>query len=209
MIGHLSGSLLRRGLPSILIDVGGVGYSVDVPLRTFESLPPEGDPVRLEIFTLVRAESLQLFGFDSLDEKELFETMLGVSGIGPRLALAILSGVSPAILARAVEEERGAELESIPGVGKKTARRIILELKDKLDGLRYVAQAHGASSSEAPVEAGLAAEACDALESLGFKRAEAERAIRAALAGSLLDGSSEPPLALLIKDGLRHLRAGR
>ena len=132
MIAHLRGSLLEKQPNRIIVDVGGVGYDVSVPLSTFYGLGEAGATVALRIHTHVREDALALFGFATRLEQELFERLIGVSGIGPKLALAVLSGIEPPDLIRAIERGDVARLTAIPGVGKKTAERIVLELKDRL-----------------------------------------------------------------------------
>ena len=132
MIARLQGSLLEKQPNRVVVDVGGVGYEVHVPLSTFYGLGGLASEVTLRVYTHVREEALSLFGFSTALEKEIFEQLIGVSGIGPRLALAVLSGMEPPELVRAVRQQDVARLTGIPGVGKKTAERIGLELKDRL-----------------------------------------------------------------------------
>ncbi|MBI5641389.1 MAG: Holliday junction branch migration protein RuvA [Nitrospirae bacterium] len=132
MIGFLKGKLASRRPDNILIDVHGVGYQVQVPLNILTRLPEEGSEVFLHIYTHVREDSLLLFGFSTEDEKKVFTTLLGISGIGPKMALNILSGMSHENFLKAIEKEDVALLCSIPGLGKKTAHRLILELREKL-----------------------------------------------------------------------------
>ena len=132
MIGSLRGKLIYKHPDSILIEVGGVGYQVNVPLSTLAILPEEGKEVFLHTYTHVREDALQLFGFTSEEEKKIFVTLLGITGIGPRMALNILSGISHNDLFHAIEKEDVELLCRVPGLGKKTAHRLILELKEKL-----------------------------------------------------------------------------
>jgi Holliday junction DNA helicase RuvA len=132
MIGALRGRILSRKPDYILIDVQGVGYQVNVPLNALSQFPPEGRDLFLHIYTHVREDSLQLFGFLSEDEKRIFSTLLGITGIGPKMALNILSGLSHDEFLKAIEQEDVAMLCRIPGLGKKTAHRLILELREKL-----------------------------------------------------------------------------
>jgi holliday junction DNA helicase RuvA len=131
MIAYLSGILRRKGTQAVILDTGGVGYEVHVPLSTFYALPEIGDGVELHIYTHVREDSLALFGFQTPLEKSLFLMLISVSGIGPKLAVNILSGMGPEELLRAIARGDSVRLQSIPGVGRKTAERMALELKEK------------------------------------------------------------------------------
>jgi holliday junction DNA helicase RuvA len=131
MIASLRGQILSRGVNSLIVDVRGVGYEVAVSLSTMESLPHEGE-VFLHIYTVLRENSLELFGFSDRDEKLLFEMLLGVAGVGPRTSLNILSGISPTGFREAVLNEDVHKLTSIPGIGKRSAERLLVELKEKI-----------------------------------------------------------------------------
>jgi len=132
MIASLKGKVLSKRPDNVIIDVNGVGYQVNLPVSVLSNMPDEGRDVFLHIYTHVREDSLQLFGFLSEEEKRIFITLLGISGVGPKMALNILSGVSHDDFLRAIEKEDVAMLCSIPGLGKKTAHRLILELREKL-----------------------------------------------------------------------------
>ncbi len=132
MIAHLSGTLLEKNVQRLIVDVGGVGYAVIVPLPTFYAAGEPGGRVTLRIHTHVREDALQLFGFATALELSLFERLISVSGIGPKVALSVLSGIEPPELVRAISSADVARLTRIPGVGKKTAERLVLELKDRL-----------------------------------------------------------------------------
>ncbi|MEW6001504.1 MAG: Holliday junction branch migration protein RuvA [Nitrospirota bacterium] len=132
MIGSLRGKLINKNPDHIIVEVGGVGYQVNVPLNTLSVFPEEGNEIFLHVYTHVREDSLQLYGFTEEDEKRIFTTLLGITGIGPKMALNILSGISHDELLHAIETEDVAMLCRIPGLGKKTAHRLILELKEKL-----------------------------------------------------------------------------
>lgn len=179
MITFLSGTLVEKRPTAAILDVQGVGYLINIPTSSFERLPPAGKPGHLFTVLHVREDAMQLFGFTTQEERRVFETMLSVSGIGPRLALAALSVMSPAELRTHVVEEETAMLMRIPGVGRKTAERMVVELKDRmaaLDDLGSAAPvAGGADLSEAR------ADALAALVSLGFSRAAAEKALRKAI----------------------------
>jgi Holliday junction DNA helicase RuvA len=132
MIGSLRGKIASRRPDNVVIDVNGVGYLVSVPLHILSNLPGEGHEVFLQIYTHVREDSIQLFGFTSDDQKKVFTTLLGISGIGPKMAMNILSGISHDDFLKAIEKEDVDMLCRVPGLGKKTAHRLILELREKL-----------------------------------------------------------------------------
>jgi Holliday junction DNA helicase RuvA len=178
MIGFLRGRLLEKHPDRLLVDVQGVGYEVAVPLSTFYSLPDAGGELSLRIHTHVREDHIALFGFATVLEQQLFERLIGVSGIGPKIALAALSGIEPAALVRAVRTADVARLTGIPGIGKKTAERIALELKDKLPAGGAAA---GGAVMEPPGEGDQRDDLLSALVNLGYQRAAAEKAIDAAL----------------------------
>jgi Holliday junction DNA helicase RuvA len=171
VIAHLSGALLDKQVQRLVIDVGGVGYEVFVPLSTFYGLPDPGSRVALRIHTHVRDSAIQLFGFATALEMALFERLISVSGIGPKVALAVLSGIEPADFVRAVRQADLGRLTRIPGVGRKTAERIVVELKDRLpdtgDGV-----APAADESD-----GLREDVLSALANLGYQRTAAEAAL--------------------------------
>ena len=141
VIAHLRGRILEKHPNRIVVDVNGVGYDVSVPLSTFYGLGEAGGEIALRIHTHVREDALSLYGFATRLEQELFERLIGVSGIGPKLALAVLSGIEPPDLIRAIERGDLARLTAIPGVGKKTSERIVLELKDRLPRVPQAAAA--------------------------------------------------------------------
>jgi len=175
MIAHLRGSLQSKSPRYLILDVNGVGYEVTVPLTTFYELPDLGSTVSFHIHTHVRENALQLYGFRTPQEKEVFVRLMGVNGIGPRLAINILSGISAGELVATVRQEDVARLTVIPGVGRKTAERIIVELRDKLAGLDIP----GESDLPARQQKGTAVldDALSALLNLGYRRAVAQRAI--------------------------------
>lgn len=178
MIAHLRGRIFEKRPTRIIVDVAGVGYDVSVPLSTFYGLGDPGDEIALRIHTHVREDALVLFGFGTMLEQALFERLIGVSGIGPKVALAVLSGIEPAELIRAIERGDLARLTAIPGVGKKTSERIVLELKDRLPAIVHAPAA--AASSEEP-SASLRTDLLSALINLGYHRALAEKAVDAAI----------------------------
>ena len=202
MIGWIRGVLRRREAGRVVVDAGGVGYELEVPLGTLADLPAEGEEVTLEVLTLFRAESVQLYGFATPAEKALFVALTGITGIGPRLALAVLSTLSPAEVARAARDEDGGPFEAVPGIGRKTARRIVLDLKDRLGDLAALAgatPAPGSGGGEAGLP-GAGEDAVAALLNLGYKRNEAVPAVREALGTA-----GEDDLGALLRAALRRL----
>jgi holliday junction DNA helicase RuvA len=189
MIAHLRGTLLEKHPNQAIVDVGGVGYDVAIPVSTYSALPDTGVEVQLRVHTHVREDAIALFGFASRDEKTLFEKLIGVSGIGPKLAITVLSGLAAADLITAIRNSQTDRLVRIPGVGKKTAERIVLELKDKLEGL-------GGAARPAPIEkptpmSEIEMDVLSALTNLGCQRGAAETAIRKAAAAGA-GGAFEP-----------------
>ena len=178
MIARLKGTLAEKTPNRLTIDVGGVGYDVLVPLSTFYGIGEIGANVALRIHTHVREEVIALYGFATPLEQDLFERLISISGIGPKLALAVLSGIDPGDLVRAIRAQDVARLTRIPGVGKKTAERIGLELKDRLP-LATTASA-GQTEATAPGE-DLRSDLLSALTNLGYKGQVAEKAVDAAL----------------------------
>jgi len=172
MIAELSGKLIRRSPAEAVIDVGGVGYHVFIPLSTFRALGEPGTDVHVFTHTHVREDTLDLFGFVTVGERTIFRALISVSGVGPKLGLAVLSGLSPEVFHRAVIDEDLALLTSISGVGKKTAQRLVVELKEKLSGLDVSSVGGEAAGEEAQT-----GDAVLALVSLGMKRASAREAV--------------------------------
>jgi Holliday junction DNA helicase RuvA len=197
VIAHLRGRILEKHPNRVVVDVNGVGYDVFVPLSTFYGLPEAGGETILRIHTHVREDALALYGFATLLEQELFLRLINVSGIGPKVGLAVLSGIEPGELMRAIERGDVARLTAIPGVGKKTSERIVLELKDRLPSARVVAAASADSPPEGP---SVRDDVLSALLNLGYHRPLAEGAVAAALK-SLPDGGFERTL----KQALREL----
>lgn len=175
MIAHLRGRILSKTPQSAVVEAAGVGYEVFISIPTFTALPAEGQEVSLLIHTHVREDTLALFGFMTAPEKRLFEKLLGISGIGPKLAVTVLSGLPPERLIAAIHAQDHATLTRIPGVGKKTAERIVLELKDKLQDL---APPPGTAGVATPV----AEDVLSALVNLGYPRAIAQKGLEAAIA---------------------------
>jgi Holliday junction DNA helicase RuvA len=199
MIAHLSGQLFKKSTQSVIIEAGGIGYEVFVPLSTFYALPETGERVNLHIFTHVREDALILFGFYTRLEKELFLMLISVSGIGPKLSVNILSGIGPQELLKAMGRGDAVRLQAIPGVGKKTAERIALELKDRASRIIGL--------EEIPLEPVMEAadrriidDSLSALLNLGYSRKSAGRAIEKAQ--SVV---KEMSLEGLIKEALKLL----
>jgi Holliday junction DNA helicase RuvA len=178
MIAHLRGALQLKSPKYLIIDVNGVGYEVTVPLTTFYELPALGSTVSLHVHTHVRENALQLYGFRASHEKDLFIRLMGVNGIGPRLAVNILSGISAQDLVASVRRGDVARLTIIPGVGRKIAERIVIELKDKLTALDVTGEMDVPASTE--ISVAILDDALSALLNLGYKRAVAQRAIEQA-----------------------------
>ena len=179
MIAHLRGILLEKHPNQAVIEAGGVGYDVTIPVSTYTALPDPGSEVRLRIHTHVREDAIQLYGFSSVEERALFEKLIGVSGIGPKLAITVLSGIQAAELVRIIRGSDVATLVRVPGIGKKTAERIVLELKDKLDTLGVPAAPRSAATVISdPIEA----DVVSALTNLGAQQGAAQMAVRKALA---------------------------
>jgi len=176
MIARLAGTLLEKTPPYLVIDVNGVGYEVEAPSGVFIDLPENGKQVAILIHHHFSQDHQTLYGFASLGERELFRKLLKVNGIGAKLALAILSGASGEELTRFVTTADVASLTRIPGIGKKTAERIIMELRDKLDGLA-VAAGGGSAATGTPISTDPVTEASHALTSLGYKPTEVSRMV--------------------------------
>lgn len=166
MIGSLSGVIAAKEPPRLLIEIQGVGYEVDVPMSTYLSLPPLGSAVQLRIHQVLREDASQLFGFSTESERELFRALLKVNGVGPKVALAVLSGVSADDFRAAIATEDVASLTRIPGVGRKTGERLLVEMRDYFRGI----PAAGGAVPDEP-----RAEALRALQALGYKAQEAQR----------------------------------
>jgi len=185
MIAFLRGKLLEKHPNQVIVDTGGVGYDVAIPISTFSGLPDRGAEVALRIHTHVREDALALFGFLTAEEKALFEKLIAVSGIGPKLAITVLSGLATPDLIDAIRGSRVEQLVRIPGVGKKTAERMVLELKDKLEGLgAAVAAPAGVLVKQEAAWSEIESDVLSALVNLGCKRADAEAAVRKAGAGA-------------------------
>lgn len=197
MIANLKGKLTYKSPVEIIVDVNGVGYQVFVSLTTFYALPELGNEVFLGIHTHMREEALKLFGFYTTDEKKIFEKIITVNKVGPKLALTILSGMPPADLMTAIDSNDVGKLSTIPGIGRKTAERLILEMRDKLSGLSL-----GFSLTEdSATRNGLFDDALSALMNLGYKKNSADQALKKVCA----KGEKESSLESLIKESLNLL----
>ena len=193
MIAFLRGTLLQKALQRLVVDVGGVGYDVQVPLSTMYAVGDPGSAIALHIHTHVREDAIQLFGFAAPLEMALFERLIGISGIGPKVALAVLSGIEPAEFVRAITHSDLGRLTRIPGVGKKTAERMVIELRDRLP--------KGVDAGAPPAADGddVRSDVLSALANLGYQHAAAERAIDRVLTRSA-DRGFEPVLREVLRE---------
>ena len=186
MIASLRGKLISKTPNQAIVECGGVGYDATISVATFTALPAEGAEARLHIYTHVREDQIALFGFAEMAEKRLFEKLLTISGIGPKLAITVLSGIDSSRLVTAIRASDHATLTRIPGIGKKTAERVVLELKDKLDDMA------GFVPADAPVSLGAVADdVLSALVNLGYARPVAQKAVEAAAKDASVSGDFE------------------
>ena len=197
MIARLKGQLIEKSPISLVVDVQGVGYEVFIPLTVYYELPECGTAISLYIHTRMREESLKLYGFIKEADKQMFELLTRISKVGPKIALAFLSGMTAQELTQAVFNDDIATLSAIPGVGRKTAERLALELKDKLSELNL--QPETATASNTPGN-GLKDDAVSALVNLGYKKAQAEQALK-----KIWRDEAKPSLEELIRDSLNCL----
>lgn len=199
MIAFISGKLIYKTTESVVIDVGGVGYEVFIPLSTFYILPELGEPTSLKVYTHVREDAIQLYGFLTQDERDVFQLLISVSGVGPKLARNILSGIAVSDLVTAIGSSDNKKLSSIPGIGGKSAERLILELRDKIKAisLKGVPEHKEAVGDSDP----LSNDVASALENLGYKPQQAEEAVKKAKASLTDDASFET----FLKEALKHL----
>jgi len=195
VIAHISGTLAQKVPGEIVVDVNGIGYQIFIPLNVFYRLPEIGARIALQIHTHVREDALQLFGFQDAAEKQIFLLLTAVSGIGPRLALNILSGIASEDLARALKESDQVRLVAIPGVGKKLAERMIVELKDKL----MTFSSDSAASKSSYGDSQLMQDAVSALVNLGYRKTEAEDNVRTVLK------RGQSSLEAVLKEALRRM----
>lgn len=199
MIAHLKGTLLSKQATTVIIDVAGVGYEVTIPVSTFYDLEDIGSPVQLRIYTHVREDALQLYGFKTTRERELFLRLISVSGIGPKLAITLLSGMSADEMIASIRTNNVAKLTLIPGIGRKTAERLVVELREKVASLssEELEEEFGAvADSRAELtEDVVRSDALSALLNLGYQRASAEKAV---------DSSLSEPEDLTVESVLRR-----
>ena len=199
MIGQLKGQLLHKKPNVLLVDVHGVGYEVYIPLTSFYELPTEGSEISLKIHTHVREDALILFGFHTQREKDLFLKLISISGIGPKLAIAILSGAQVEELAQAIAESNLVRLTAIPGVGRKTAERLVLELKSQITPFLLPEQA--ATAKQTGATSPLEEDILSALVNLGYARAAAEKALSIVLRSAECERTFEE----VLRNTLRRL----
>jgi Holliday junction DNA helicase RuvA len=205
MIAHLSGTLLSKQATSAIVDVGGVGYEVAIPLSTFYELGEAGSPVQLRIYTHVREDAIQLFGFKTARERELFLQLISVNGVGPGLAIKLLSGMNADEMIASIRTNNLVRLVAIPGVGRKTAERLVVDLRDKIAALSSPAleeefAGRAAAAGAATSEDTMRNDAMSALSNLGYQRSAAEKAIKAAI-----DEGGELSVEVILRRSLRSL----
>ncbi len=206
MIAHLSGTLLVKQATSVILDVGGVGYEVTIPVSTFYDMEEAGAAIQLRIYTHVREDALQLFGFKTARERELFMLLISVTGIGPKSGIAMLSGMSADEIINAIRTNNLARLTSIPGVGRKTAERLVIELRDKMAALSSPAleEELATQTTRAPQTADtLREDALSALINLSYQRVAAEKVVAQAMAEG-----GDLSLELILRRSLRTLSKG-
>jgi holliday junction DNA helicase RuvA len=205
MIAYLSGTLLSKQATSAIVDVGGVGYDVAIPLSTFYELGEVGTAVQLRIYTHVREDTLQLFGFKTARERELFLQLISVSGVGPGLAIKLLSGMNADEMVASIRTNNLARLVSIPGVGRKTAERLVVDLRDRIAALSSPALeeefAAKAAAAGAPTsEDSIRNDALSALANLGYQKSAAEKAVTKAV-----DEGGDLSVEVILRRSLRSL----
>jgi Holliday junction DNA helicase RuvA len=207
MIAYLSGTLLAKQTTSVILDVAGVGYEVTIPLSTFYDLEETGTQVQLRIYTYVREDALQLYGFKTARERELFLRLIGVSGIGPRLSISILGVMSADELVAAIRTNNLARLTAVPGVGRKTAERLVIELRDKVAALSSAALdeelAAGAGTRSQSSEDAMREDVLSALTNLGYPKSAADKATNDAMAEG-----GELSVEMILRRSLRNLARG-
>ena len=205
MIAHLSGNLLSKQATSAIVDVGGVGYEVAIPLSTFYELGEAGEPVRLRIYTHVREDAIQLYGFKTIRERELFLQLISVNGVGPGLAIKLLSGMNADEMIASIRTNNLVRLVAIPGVGRKTAERLVVDLRDKIAALsspaleeEFAAKTTGAGAPTS--EDSMRNDAISALANLGYQKGAAEKAVTSAI-----DEGGELSVEVILRRSLRSL----
>lgn len=196
MIGFLRGIILQKQAPLLLLDVQGTGYEIEAPMTTFYNLPAINNEVELYIHMIVRDDAHLLFGFATDNERHLFRTLIKVNGVGAKMALTILSGIEADQFALCVQNNDAARLTKLPGVGKKTAERLIIEMRDRLQSIQNSATSERHSAS--PIKASPVDEAVSALISLGYKPQEASRFVMA------IEGKEDQTSEALIREALKQ-----
>jgi Holliday junction DNA helicase RuvA len=202
MIAHLSGTLLSKQATSAIVDVAGVGYEVAIPLSTFYELGETGSPVQLRIYTHVREDTIQLFGFKTARERELFLQLISVNGVGPGLAIKLLSGMNADEMIASIRTNNLVRLVAIPGVGRKTAERLVVDLRDKIAALSSPAleEAFAEKTAADTSQDDMRNDALSALANLGYQRSAAEKAVKSAI-----DEGGELSVEVILRRGLRVL----
>jgi holliday junction DNA helicase RuvA len=205
MIAHLSGTLLSKQATSVIVDVGGVGYDVAIPLSTFYDLGEIGEPVQLRVYTHVREDALQLFGFKTARERELFLQLISVNGVGPGLAIKLLSGMNADEMIASIRTNNLVRLVAIPGVGRKTAERLVVDLRDKIAALSSPAleeefAAKAAVEGAPTTTEAMRNDAMSALANLGYQKAAVEKAVKNAV-----DEGGELSVEVILRRSLRSL----
>lgn len=195
MIAHLSGTILEKQVQRLVVDVSGVGYEVIVPLSTFYAAGDPGSRVALRVHTHVREDAIQLYGFSTALELSLFERLISVNGVGPKLALAVLSGIEPADLVAAIRQSDVVRLTRIPGVGRKTAERLVVELKDRLPAAEA-----GEDAAPRAASGGVRDDLLSALVNLGYQRHAVEKSV-----DRVVSASEGADFQVLLRDVLREL----
>jgi Holliday junction DNA helicase RuvA len=205
MIAHLSGILLSKQATSVIVDVGGIGYDVSIPLSTFYELGEIGEPVQLRVYTHVREDALQLFGFKTARERELFLQLISVNGVGPGLAIKLLSGMNADEMIASIRTNNLVRLVAIPGVGRKTAERLVVDLRDKIAALSSPAleeefAAKAAVDGIQTTAEAMRNDAMSALANLGYQRGAVEKAVKNAI-----DEGGELSVEIILRRSLRSL----
>ena len=200
MIAHLSGTVLLKQPNMVVIDVGGVGYEVTIPVSTFYDVGEIGEPVALRVHTHVREDVIQLFGFRTGREKDLFLRLTSVTGIGPKLAITILSGMSPEELIPAIRTNDLGRLTAIPGIGKKTAERLVIELRDRLVALSGPEMEAAIAARPAAAGEAVRGDTVEALVSLGYQKAQAEKAV-----ARVLEQETDQSIEHVLRQSLKQL----
>jgi holliday junction DNA helicase RuvA len=201
MYESISGKLIERKPTHVVIDVNGVGYFINISLSTYSELRDETGPVTMFVHLIVREDDLRLFGFATKEEREVFRLLIGVSGVGPKVAMTVLSGVGAEKLKEAISTSNIVALTSISGIGKKTAERLIMELKEKVGDLAHKAGVPLKSGGDALLCSERADDVLSALQALGYKRAEANKAISQALTSKPSSSVEE-----LIREALNYIK---